>query len=355
MRSRPDPPEAHGEEAHEDAGQDGPLPPSAEDPGELASVAHTSHALPASDDATPKSVQGRRGTGSDTADSAGGPETQEARPDGGSDPFDIASAPPPPGYPSDAVLSPSSSPTRSLKRFTAKVSLNDQTPRLGREARWLLKNAASFQIPSYEIPSSPGSQDALPRRRRRSMSRKPLSIAEEEQEQERQRQAENPEPTPRTGHSAPSAPTTSAFFAPGPAHVSFANAPPPRQDEPAPPGRKPPKTPLRRSILSLVPGDKSAAGAGADLDMDVDMDELGRSLAALPAALLTAGPTPRSTTARKRWKSSALTTEVYRTPVRTRPGGPASPDSVVRTPGGTLRVCGVDGYRCGRDFCFTCL
>lgn len=35
---------------------------------------------------------------------------------------------------------------------------------------------------------------------------------------------------------------------------------------------------------------------------------------------------------------------------------PASPaGSVVQTPGGTKRRCGVDGFRCDRDFCFVCL
>ena len=30
-------------------------------------------------------------------------------------------------------------------------------------------------------------------------------------------------------------------------------------------------------------------------------------------------------------------------------------DSLVRTPGGTVRRCGEDGFRCDRDFCFSCL
>ncbi|KAM0335382.1 hypothetical protein ACHAQA_000427 [Verticillium albo-atrum] len=35
------------------------------------------------------------------------------------------------------------------------------------------------------------------------------------------------------------------------------------------------------------------------------------------------------------------------------PGSPAG--SLIQTPGGRLRRCGVDGFSCDRDFCFTCL
>ena len=36
-------------------------------------------------------------------------------------------------------------------------------------------------------------------------------------------------------------------------------------------------------------------------------------------------------------------------------GGKGSPaGSPVRTPGGTMRRCGVEGFSCDRDFCFTC-
>ncbi|GFP56717.1 uncharacterized protein PB1A10.02 [Trichoderma asperellum] len=96
----------------------------------------------------------------------------------------------------------------------------------------------------------------------------------------------------------------------------------------------------RHSILSLLSDDE-----------DEEVDELGRNLAATPKLLSSAA----QTTARKVWKSSSRTREVYHTPVKKRPTEPISPGSIIKTPGGTLRACGVDGYRCGRDFCFTCL
>jgi hypothetical protein len=36
-------------------------------------------------------------------------------------------------------------------------------------------------------------------------------------------------------------------------------------------------------------------------------------------------------------------------------GGASPPASLIRTPGGTMRQCGVGGFKCDRDFCFTCL
>jgi hypothetical protein len=37
-------------------------------------------------------------------------------------------------------------------------------------------------------------------------------------------------------------------------------------------------------------------------------------------------------------------------------GGISSPaGSLTETPGGTLRRCGEDGFRCGREFCFSCV
>lgn len=93
----------------------------------------------------------------------------------------------------------------------------------------------------------------------------------------------------------------------------------------------------RRSILSLLSDD------------DEDRDELGRDLASA-SRIQSSGATMR-----KLWRSTALTTEIHRTPVKKRLRDPASPGSVVKTPGGTTRSCGVDGYRCERDFCFTCL
>ncbi|KAH7001553.1 hypothetical protein EDB80DRAFT_810840 [Ilyonectria destructans] len=99
----------------------------------------------------------------------------------------------------------------------------------------------------------------------------------------------------------------------------------------------------RRSILSLV---------SADSDSENENDELGRGYSARPSISL-----PRSSGAStiKAWRSSTLTTETFRTPVKKRHGEPISPGSVVKTPGGTVRACGVGGYQCRRDFCFSCL
>jgi len=104
----------------------------------------------------------------------------------------------------------------------------------------------------------------------------------------------------------------------------------------------------RRSILSLLSADDDA-----DDDDEKDLDELGRAIGAsgLPAPFLSSG----APSSRKIWKSSARTTEIYHTPIKRRPTDMVSPSSIIRTPGGTKRTCGLDGYRCGRDFCFTCL
>ncbi|KAI9171697.1 hypothetical protein HJFPF1_01186 [Paramyrothecium foliicola] len=98
----------------------------------------------------------------------------------------------------------------------------------------------------------------------------------------------------------------------------------------------------RRSVLSLVSDDE-------DGEFEKEMDELGRITTTMPK------PSGGSSIVRKLWKSSARTTEVYRTPTKKNRFAPVSPGSTVQTPGGTVRTCGIDGYRCGRDFCFTCL
>ncbi|KXH49198.1 centromere protein Scm3 [Colletotrichum simmondsii] len=43
----------------------------------------------------------------------------------------------------------------------------------------------------------------------------------------------------------------------------------------------------------------------------------------------------------------------FATPTRVHFGSPSG--SLVQTPGGNMRRCGEDGFRCDRDFCFTCL
>ncbi|RTE73253.1 hypothetical protein BHE90_012309 [Fusarium euwallaceae] len=94
----------------------------------------------------------------------------------------------------------------------------------------------------------------------------------------------------------------------------------------------------RRSLLSFVSDSES--------DSDRSRDELARKVR-LSSHKKSARPSTH-----KIWKSTSLTTELHRTPSRRRRNEPPTP---VKTPGGTLRTCGVDGYRCGRDFCFTCL
>lgn len=114
----------------------------------------------------------------------------------------------------------------------------------------------------------------------------------------------------------------------------------------------PPQTPRHSNRHSLkVPSSRHSILSLLSDDEDEEVDELGRNLAAMPKLLSSAA----QTTARKVWKSSFRTREVYHTPVKKRPTEPISPGSIIKTPGGSLRACGVDGYRCGRDFCFTCL
>ncbi|KXH45574.1 hypothetical protein CNYM01_07748 [Colletotrichum nymphaeae SA-01] len=64
-----------------------------------------------------------------------------------------------------------------------------------------------------------------------------------------------------------------------------------------------------------------------------------------------AGATTTGTeTARGKKRKAAW---AFATPTRVHFGSPSG--SLVQTPGGNMRRCGEDGFRCGRDFCFTCL
>jgi hypothetical protein len=56
---------------------------------------------------------------------------------------------------------------------------------------------------------------------------------------------------------------------------------------------------------------------------------------------------------RKRHYDSEAATNHFSTPAARRVSSP--PVSMIQTPGGTLRRCGEDGFRCDRDFCFSCL
>ncbi|KAL7808974.1 hypothetical protein V8C44DRAFT_335023 [Trichoderma aethiopicum] len=159
-----------------------------------------------------------------------------------------------------------------------------------------------------------------------------------------------PEPIPRPPTQSPSKSLPRSPIKPlskSPAKRAFAA----EADDPLPSLSNPPQTPRRPNRRLKVPSSRHSILSLLSDDDEEEIDELGRNLAAMPRLQSSVA----QTTARKVWRSSSRTREVYRTPVKKRPSEPVSPGSLVKTPGGTLRACGVDGYRCGRDFCFTCL
>ncbi|KAH7256489.1 hypothetical protein BKA59DRAFT_467657 [Fusarium tricinctum] len=97
----------------------------------------------------------------------------------------------------------------------------------------------------------------------------------------------------------------------------------------------------RRSLLSFVSDSES--------DTDGSRDELTRRV---KSTSKTASVRPST---KRVWHSIALTREIHRTPSKRRLHGMSSPIGAVKTPGGTVRTCGVDGFQCGRDYCFTCI
>ncbi|CVK84491.1 uncharacterized protein FMAN_01508 [Fusarium mangiferae] len=97
----------------------------------------------------------------------------------------------------------------------------------------------------------------------------------------------------------------------------------------------------RRSLLSFVSDSESDTGESRD--------ELARRV---KSTSKTASVRPST---KRIWRASALTREVQRTPSRKRFHEMSSPINTVKTPGGTVRTCGIDGYQCGRDFCFSCI
>jgi hypothetical protein len=153
----------------------------------------------------------------------------------------------------------------------------------------------------------------------------------------------------------PSSPTKSPSKRTSSTHAGLSSAREAKTPDPAaslPSLSNPPQTPRHSNRHSLkVPSSRHSILSLLSDDEDEEVDELGRNLAAMPRLLSSAA----RTTERKVWKSSSRTREVYHTPVKKRPTEPISPGSIIKTPGGSLRACGVDGYRCGRDFCFTCL
>ncbi|KAF5658313.1 hypothetical protein FHETE_9967 [Fusarium heterosporum] len=97
----------------------------------------------------------------------------------------------------------------------------------------------------------------------------------------------------------------------------------------------------RRSLLSFVSDSES--------DTDGSRDELTRRVKSMSTR------TSARPSTRKVWRATALTREVHKTPSKRCMHDMSSPVSAVKTPGGTMRTCGVDGYQCGRDYCFTCI
>jgi hypothetical protein len=97
----------------------------------------------------------------------------------------------------------------------------------------------------------------------------------------------------------------------------------------------------RRSLLSFVSDSESDTGGSRD--------ELTRRV---KSASKTKSIRPST---KKVWHSTALTREIHRTPSKRRLHDMSSPIGAIKTPGGTVRTCGVDGFQCGRDYCFTCI
>jgi hypothetical protein len=97
----------------------------------------------------------------------------------------------------------------------------------------------------------------------------------------------------------------------------------------------------RRSLLSFV--------SDSDSDTEGSRDELTRRVKSHSKS------TSARPSSKKIRRPATLTREVHRTPSRRRVHDMSSPVGTVKTPGGTIRICGVDGYHCGRDYCFTCI
>ncbi|PHH51441.1 hypothetical protein CFIMG_008689RA00001 [Ceratocystis fimbriata CBS 114723] len=144
----------------------------------------------------------------------------------------------------------------------------------------------------------------------------------------------------------------------------------------------PPTTPRRAEHAPLTPSASKrsfARRAAASMALDPDEDELSVNL----RALMYPNPHLYASGSRKR-KSTVTMPETpsskrRRPPTSSRSGftghgtgsatvkkrvsaaslarlAPPSPTPVVaRTPGGTLRRCGEDGFRCHREFCFSCV
>ncbi|KAM0383495.1 hypothetical protein HYE67_008616 [Fusarium culmorum] len=97
----------------------------------------------------------------------------------------------------------------------------------------------------------------------------------------------------------------------------------------------------RRSLLSFVSDSES--------DNEGSRDELTRRVKSHSKS---ASVRPSS---RKIRRPATLTRKIYRTPSKKRVHEISSPIGTIKTPGGTIKICSVDGHHCGRDYCFTCI
>lgn len=257
----------------------------------------------------------------------------------------------------------------------------DKTPRLRRELRWLRKWKASNPkaVGTVETPDAEfhdkGDNVEAPRKQPRSVrSREAIRPDEDaprvpETAHEQSTQLEPPEPPPAAVPAPPLGDDPYEVPDELPPIVKLTPRPIPGSatpktvrtqdlsrsrknggDLPSSPTKANPQTPRHTNIrTSQAPSSRRSILSLLSDDGDDDRDELSKDVGFL--SQLTSSGLPM----RRLWRSSALTTEVYRTPVKKRTTEPVSPGSVVKTPGGTVRTCGMDGYRCGRDFCFTCL
>ncbi|KAE9577249.1 hypothetical protein CGCF415_v001731 [Colletotrichum fructicola] len=144
---------------------------------------------------------------------------------------------------------------------------------------------------------------------------------------------------------------------------------------PAPPSsstiKASPRTPsARRSFISLLSDDED------ELTLDLFKSWTNTSGGSAPgssgrkktsyAPVLLAGPQTKITTPMKqrshnvgsgggtdRGKKRKAAWAFAVTPTKVQFGSPSG--SLVKTPGGHMRRCGEDGFKCDRDFCFTCL
>lgn len=281
----------------------------------------------------------------------------------------------------DSGIGPGSPVTATAQRQTITRKQVERPNRLGNEIRWLQKckefNPKGAVLPETSSVQSPIEKGETPKMQLRSVKSRELvkSSNEAPKEIKDSQEEESSQLAPTDPSSAPEPelptlmnnddpfdlPEDPPIVKPSPKLIGQPSATPRSirirdhasrvSENPAssPSSRSKPRTPRhshirtshapssRRSILSLLSDD------------DEDRDELGRDLASA-SQIQSSGATMR-----KLWRSTALTTEIHRTPVKKRLRDPASPGSVVKTPGGTTRSCGVDGYRCERDFCFTCL